>query len=45
MLLIALTGWGQAQDQARARAAGFDHHITKPLELERLLALMAPDGA
>lgn len=45
MLLIALTGWGQAQDQARARAAGFDHHITKPLELERLLALMVPDRA
>lgn len=42
MLLIALTGWGQAQDQARARAAGFDHHITKPLDLERLLALLAP---
>lgn len=42
MLLVALTGWGQAEDQARARAAGFDHHITKPLDLERLLGLLAP---
>ena len=41
MMLIALTGWGQAEDQARALAAGFDHHMTKPLELERLLELLA----
>ncbi len=41
MRLIALTGWGQAQDQARAREAGFDHHCTKPVELEQLQALMA----
>lgn len=45
MLPIALTGWGQAQDQARAGAAGFDHHITKPLELDTLLALLAPGHA
>ena len=45
MLLVALTGWGQAEDQARARAAGFDHHITKPLDLENLLALLAPAHA
>lgn len=45
MLLVALTGWGQAEDQARARAAGFDHHITKPLDLERLLGLLAPAHA
>ena len=38
--LIALTGWGQAQDQARAREAGFDHHCTKPVDLERLLELV-----
>ncbi len=45
MLLVALTGWGQAQDQERARAAGFDHHVTKPVDLERLLALLAPEAA
>jgi CheY-like chemotaxis protein len=38
--LIALTGWGQAQDQERAREAGFDHHCTKPVDLERLLELV-----
>jgi CheY-like chemotaxis protein len=43
MLLIALTGWGQAHDQERARAAGFDHHCTKPVDLGQLLALV--DGA
>jgi CheY-like chemotaxis protein len=39
-LLIALTGWGQLQDQERSREAGFDHHLTKPVDpdqLERLL--------
>jgi PAS domain S-box-containing protein len=41
MLLVALTGWGQEDDKRRAREAGFDHHLTKPVEsevLERLIA-------
>ena len=38
--LIALTGWGQAEDQARALAAGFDHHLTKPIDLERLAEMV-----
>jgi CheY-like chemotaxis protein len=40
MMLIAVTGWGQADDKARACAAGFDHHLTKPVDpdqVERLL--------
>lgn len=39
MRLIAVTGWGQADDKRLARAAGFDHHLTKPIdatELEQL---------
>jgi two-component system OmpR family response regulator len=39
-LLIALTGHGGPEDRARCRAAGFDHHFTKPLDfpaLDRLL--------
>ena len=28
-VLIALTGWGQDEDKQAARAAGFDHHLTK----------------
>lgn len=34
--LIALSGYGQAQDKERARAAGFDHHFTKPVRLDEL---------
>jgi two-component system, chemotaxis family, CheB/CheR fusion protein len=40
LLLVAVTGWGQDQDKQRALEAGFDHHLTKPIEpdeLERLL--------
>ena len=40
-LLIALTGWGQEQDRRRAREAGFDHHLVKPVEAGRLRALLA----
>ena len=40
MVLIALTGWGQAQDQAKARESGFDHHCTKPVDIVQLLALV-----
>lgn len=39
-LLLALTGWAQAEDVERARAAGFDAHLTKPVELTRLQALL-----
>jgi CheY-like chemotaxis protein len=38
--LVAVSGYGQAEDKRRARAAGFDAHFVKPLdisELERLL--------
>jgi PAS domain S-box-containing protein len=42
MQLIALTGWGQAADQERARHVGFDHHLTKPLDLAQLEGLIAP---
>ncbi|MGZ5138187.1 MAG: response regulator, partial [Burkholderiales bacterium] len=30
-LLIALTGYGQQEDRARSRQAGFDHHLVKPV--------------
>jgi PAS domain S-box-containing protein len=41
MVLIALTGWGQEEDKQRTFEAGFDYHLTKPVEpaaLEQLLA-------
>jgi signal transduction histidine kinase/DNA-binding response OmpR family regulator len=40
-LLVALTGYGQAEDQRRAREAGFDHHLIKPADVEALAGLLA----
>ena len=39
--LVALTGWGQPDDRRRAQEAGFDHHLTKPIDPETLAALIA----
>jgi signal transduction histidine kinase/CheY-like chemotaxis protein len=39
--LIALTGWGQDSDRQRARTAGFNHHVTKPIDPTALEALMS----
>jgi len=41
VVLVALTGWGQEEDRARARDAGFDRHIVKPATPEALEALLA----
>jgi CheY-like chemotaxis protein len=38
--LIAVTGWGQAPDKERAAAAGFNHHLTKPIEPEVLTRML-----
>ncbi|MBD8565938.1 response regulator [Oxalobacteraceae sp. CFBP 8763] len=38
--LIAATGWGQERDRQLARDAGFDHHLTKPIDIERLRLLL-----
>ena len=38
--LIAVTGWGQDQDRQQALAAGFDYHLTKPLDPARLSSLL-----
>jgi CheY-like chemotaxis protein len=40
VLLIALTGYGQDKDRREAREAGFDHHLTKPVDLDGLNALL-----
>lgn len=42
--LIAITGYGQAEDQRRAYDAGFDAHLTKPVAPERLKQVMAGLG-
>ena len=41
VLLIAITGWAQDSDKAQSRAAGFDHHLTKPIEPDTLIELLA----
>ncbi len=38
--IVALTGWGQEDDRRRARAAGFDHHLVKPIDIRGLRALL-----
>jgi PAS domain S-box-containing protein len=43
--LVALSGYAQAADQARSRAAGFQHHLAKPPDLARLLGILAPRRA
>jgi signal transduction histidine kinase len=40
LTLIAITGWGQDIDKERAYAAGFDHHLTKPVDPHRLAELL-----
>jgi CheY-like chemotaxis protein len=38
--LVALTGYGQADDVKRAKEAGFDAHLVKPAEVEGLEAIL-----
>ncbi len=40
MRLIAVTGWGQEEDKRLALEAGFDEHLTKPVDPERLISLI-----
>jgi CheY-like chemotaxis protein/anti-sigma regulatory factor (Ser/Thr protein kinase) len=39
-LLVAMTGFGNEEDKRRTRAAGFDGHLTKPVELDALVSLL-----
>jgi PAS domain S-box-containing protein len=39
--LIAETGWGREEDRKRAREAGFDHHLVKPIDHQRLVEILA----
>jgi signal transduction histidine kinase len=43
--IIAQTGWGQESDKAQATAAGFDHHLVKPIALAQLEGLLAGIGS
>ena len=41
LLIVALTGWGQAADRERSRQAGLDQHLVKPIDPEHLETLLA----
>lgn len=41
MYLVAVTGWGRAEDRLSARGAGFDAHLTKPAAPETIERLTA----
>ena len=40
-VIIAQTGWGQTQDRASIGESGFDHHLTKPVNIDRLEQMLA----
>ena len=40
LVLIALTGWGQASDRRRTAAAGFNHHLVKPVSVDAMESLL-----
>ena len=44
MLLVALTGYGLAEDRERALAAGFDLHLVKPIDFDRLFEVLATES-
>ncbi len=41
VILVALTGWGSDEDKARSREAGFDLHLTKPVDTHEVEALLS----
>jgi len=41
LVLVAITGWGQEEDRRRSREAGFDAHLTKPVDMAALSRLLA----
>lgn len=44
-MLVAVTGWGQEKDKLAAKQAGFDHHLTKPVNIDRLKDMLDQAGA
>jgi PAS domain S-box-containing protein len=44
-LLVALSGYGREEDKQQGAAAGFDHHLTKPVDFDTVLAYLATLGA
>lgn len=45
LVIAAATGYGHESDRLRSQAAGFDHHLVKPLDADALLAFVAKEAA
>jgi two-component system CheB/CheR fusion protein len=41
VVLVALTGYGQASDRQRSQESGFDHYLVKPTNFDKLLEILA----
>jgi CheY-like chemotaxis protein len=41
LMLVAMTGYGQESDRQRSHAAGFDHHLVKPVSIDTLQELLS----
>ena len=44
MVLVALTGWGQADHRRKSANAGFNHHLVKPIDMDELIKLVSGDS-
>jgi signal transduction histidine kinase/CheY-like chemotaxis protein len=44
VVIIAVSGYGQDEDRRRSLAAGFDHHLVKPVDLDSLVSLLGRPG-
>ncbi|MBC7673470.1 MAG: hypothetical protein H7247_13710, partial [Polaromonas sp.] len=40
VVIVAVTGYGQASDRERSPRAGFDHHLLKPVDLKALQSIL-----
>jgi CheY-like chemotaxis protein len=45
VFMVAVTGWGEPEDKERAGAAGFDHHLTKPIDVDEIEKLLVDFAA
>ena len=45
VFMVAVTGWGEPEDKERASAAGFDHHLTKPVDVDEIEKLLVESAA
>ncbi|MGH7930557.1 MAG: response regulator, partial [Candidatus Binatia bacterium] len=42
--MVAISGYGQAEDRNQSREAGFDHHLVKPIDKDSLMSILQGIG-